>query len=404
MVNINFADSLRTLFEDVACIGALPGGGVTRLGYTGDEDKMHGFFREEARKRGFHVWEDKAGNSYASNCSKEAEGYILIGSHLDSVVEGGEYDGAVGVFSGLLILEALRVAGYTQPVRVAAFRCEESSNFKICTIGSGLITGSIEKERLKGAVAIDGRPLEEHMAERGFTLNVPRIKGIRQYIEIHIEQGRVLEDAGKNVGVVTAIAAPHRYLLTLEGLSEHSGATPMKLRRDALCGAAEMILEVERIGREESFRHSVATVGAIENHPNVMNSVPGFVKMQIDMRGIHDENICRMEKMLKEKLAEICSKRALRYDLKKTDEKKPVILDRQMIDDLAEAAGREGISWMKLPSGAGHDAMSFAAICPTGMIFIPCRDGISHNIREHTEYGQIATGIRTVLSYILHSS
>ena len=242
------------------------------------------------------------------------------------------------------------------------------------------------------------------MAERGFTLNVPRIKGIRQYIEIHIEQGRVLEDAGKNVGVVTAIAAPHRYLLTLEGLSEHSGATPMKLRRDALCGAAEMILEVERIGREESFRHSVATVGAIENHPNVMNSVPGFVKMQIDMRGIHDENICRMEKMLKEKLAEICSKRALRYDLKKTDEKKPVILDRQMIDDLAEAAGREGRSWMKLPSGAGHDAMSFAAICPTGMIFIPCRDGISHNIREHTEYGQIATGIRTVLSYILHSS
>ena len=122
------------------------------------------------------------------------------------------------------------------------------------------------------------------------------------------------------------------------------------------------------------------------------------------MRGIHDENICRMEKMLKEKLAEICSKRALRYDLKKTDEKKPVILDRQMIDDLAEAAGREGISWMKLPSGAGHDAMSFASICPTGMIFIPCRDGISHNIREHTEYGQIATGIRTVLSYILHSS
>ena len=277
-------------------------------------------------------------------------------SHLDSVVEGGEYDGAVGVFSGLLILEALREAGYTQPVRVAAFRCEESSNFKICTIGSGLITGSIEKERLKGAVAIDGRPLEEHMAERGFTLNVPRIKGIRQYIEIHIEQGRVLEDAGKNVGVVTAIAAPHRYLLTLEGLSEHSGATPMKLRRDALCGAAEMILEVERIGREESFRHSVATVGAIENHPNVMNSVPGFVKMQIDMRGIHDENICRMEKMLKEKLAEICSKRALRYDLKKTDEKKPVILDRQMIDDLAEDVYKRQVSGRQIDE-ADDDAL-----------------------------------------------
>ncbi len=404
MTDINFTDELKSLFAGAAKIGALPGGGVTRLGYTEDEDKMHEFFREQAKKRGFFVWQDEAGNSFASNYPEDTENYILIGSHLDSVVEGGEYDGVVGVFSGLLIMEALKKNGYDKPVRVVAFRCEESSNFKICTIGSGLITGSIAREHLKSATDREGVSLEKHLRERGFTLDVPVIRGARRYIEIHIEQGRVLEDAGKSVGIVTAIAAPHRYLLTLEGLSEHSGATPMKLRKDALCGAAEIILEVEKIGREESFRHSVATVGAIENHPNVMNSVPGFVKMQIDMRGIHNDNICRMETMLKERLAEICSKRALKYDLKKTDEKKPVILDGQMIEDLAAAAQKEGISWMKLPSGAGHDAMSFASVCPTGMVFIPCKDGISHNIHEYTEYSQIDTGIKVVLSYILQSA
>ena len=169
------------------------------------------------------------------------------------------------------------------------------------------------------------------MSERGFSLDVPFIKGIKKYLEIHIEQGRVLEDAGKDVGVVTAIAAPHRYVLTLEGLSEHSGATPMKLRKDALCAASEIILRVESIGREESLNHSVATVGAVENHPNVMNAVPGFVKMQIDMRGIDNESICRMEDRLKSSIHEICDRRDIKYSLEKTEEKNPVLLDLSLI-------------------------------------------------------------------------
>lgn len=396
----NFKDSLKTLFGKVSCIGALDGGGVTRLGYSDEEDEMHRIFRETAESMGLYVWEDRAGNSFASNMPEGTCGYTLIGSHLDSVVEGGEYDGVVGVFAGLLILRELKAEGFSEPVTVAAFRCEESSNFKICTIGSGLITGGIEKRHLTSAIGRDGKALSQHMSERGFSLDVPFIKGIKKYLEIHIEQGRVLEDAGKDVGVVTAIAAPHRYVLTLEGLSEHSGATPMKLRKDALCAASEIILRVESIGREESLNHSVATVGAVENHPNVMNAVPGFVKMQIDMRGIDNESICRMEDRLKSSIHEICDRRDIKYSLEKTEEKKPVLLDRGVIDGLSAAARQEGISYIQLPSGAGHDAMSFAPICPSGMVFIPCRDGISHNIHEYTEMSQIETGMRVVMSYL----
>ena len=211
----NFKDSLKTLFGKVSCIGALDGGGVTRLGYSDEEDEMHRIFRETAESMGLYVWEDRAGNSFASNMQEGTCGYTLIGSHLDSVVEGGEYDGVVGVFAGLLILRELKAEGFSEPVTVAAFRCEESSNFKICTVGSGLITGGIEKRHLTSAIGRDGKALSQHMSERGFSLDVPFIKGIKKYLEIHIEQGRVLEDAGKDVGVVTAIAAPHRYVLTL---------------------------------------------------------------------------------------------------------------------------------------------------------------------------------------------
>ena len=211
-------------------------------------------------------------------------------------------------------------------------------------------------------------------------------------------------DAEKSVGIVTAIAAPHRYELTIEGLSEHSGATPMKLRKDALCAAAEVILRVESTGREESIYHSVATTGAVENHPNVMNAVPGYVNLQIDMRGIDQDSICRMEDRLKSSINEICDRRNVTYRLEKTDEKRLVLLDENVINGLAKAAENEEIDYIRLPSGAGHDAMSFDMLCPTGMVFIPCKGGISHNIHEYTEVSQIETGMRVILNYILSSN
>lgn len=394
---------LTDLFARFAPIGVLPGGGVTRLAYTPQEDAMHDVFRGAAREMGFRVWEDCAGNSYAANFPENTVGYTLIGSHLDSVIEGGEYDGVAGVLAGLAVLRALRERKSTLPVAVAAFRCEESSNFRLCTVGSGLVTGTLEEDALRAAVGRDGVALLERLRERGYQEDSVRLRGCARYLEVHIEQGRVLQERGCEIGVVSAIAAPHRYLLTLRGTAEHSGATPMALRRDSLCAAAEIILAVERIGRGEAAHDSVATVGAVENHPNVMNAVPGTTALQIDLRGIHEDSIARMEQAMKRDVSAICARRALDWELSVADLKHPVSLDEGLQQALRAAAEAEGLSHTVLPSGAGHDAMSFAGLCPTGMVFIPCRDGISHNIHEHTELSQIENGVRVLLRTLTDS-
>lgn len=394
---------LADMFSRFAPIGALPGGGVTRLAYTEQEDAMHGVFRAAAREMGFRVWADCAGNSYAANFPENTDGYTLIGSHLDSVIEGGEYDGVAGVLAGLAVLRALRERKIPLPVAAAAFRCEESSNFRLCTVGSGLVTGTLEEDALRAAVGRDGVPLLERLRGHGYEEDAARLKGCARYLELHIEQGRVLQERGYEIGVVSAIAAPHRYVLILRGMAEHSGATPMALRRDSLCAAAEIILAVERAGRDEAAHDSVATVGAVENRPNVMNAVPGTTTLQIDLRGVREDSIERMEQAVKRGVETVCARRGIDWELSAADIKRPVSLDAGLQKALCAAAEAEGLSHTILPSGAGHDAMSFAGICPTGMVFIPCRDGISHNIREHTELSQIENGVRVLLRLLISS-
>lgn len=388
---------LKELFERLAPIGALPDGGVTRLAYTPVEDAMHEAFRGMARSMGFRVWTDCAGNSYAADFPENTEGFTLIGSHLDSVIEGGAYDGVAGVLAGLLVLRELRERGCRVPVAAAAFRCEESSNFRLCTVGSGLVTDTLEADALRAAVGRDGVPLLERLREYGYDEKNAQLRGCARYLELHIEQGRVLQECGCAVGIVSAIAAPHRYVLTLHGTAEHSGATPMGLRRDSLCAAAEVILAVERAGRAEAAHDSVATVGAVENRPNVMNAVPGTTELQLDLRGIDETSVARMEDAIRRDVDAICARRGVACAWKTADIKHPVALDANLQRALVAATEAEGLSCMVLPSGAGHDAMSFAEICPTGMVFIPCRDGVSHNIHEHTELSQIEDGARVLL-------
>lgn len=390
---------LTRMFARFAPVGALPGGGVTRLAYTPQEDEMHALFRAEAAALGFRVWEDAAGNSYAANFPAGTQGYTLIGSHLDSVIEGGEYDGVAGVLAGLAVLCELR--GRDIPVAVAAFRCEESSNFGFCTAGSALALNDKSVEKLLAAKSRTGEPLREKLAAHGYARPQPLLEGFARYLELHIEQGRVLQEEGLEIGAVTAIAAPHRHRLTIEGLAEHSGATPMNLRCDALCAAAELILAVERIGQVEAHCASVATVGGIECRPNVMNAVPGSVTLLIDLRGIDALSLARMDQQLAARADELAARRGVRCTLEHIDEKAPCTLSDAVQRGLLAAAQAEGLSARAMPSGAGHDAMLFAPHCPTGMVFIPCRDGVSHNIAEFTELAQIENGVRVLLRYLL---
>ena len=394
-------DYLQHLFDAFYEVGALPGGGVTRLGYTELEDEMHRRFADLARALGCMVETDRAGNAYAF--LTPADEYILIGSHLDSVIQGGRYDGVAGVMAGLLLLKRAREAGLSLPLKVAAFRCEESSNFGCCTMGSGLVTHQLKEgpEKLSRLTGKNGETLGDVFARRGLSLTPPLITGVKEYLELHIEQGKVLEETGTRVGVVSTIAGPRRWKLQLKGLAEHSGATPMNMRQDALCAACEIVLAVEQIGRREAaLAESVATVGVIQNTPNALNVVPGAAELGIDLRGSRSDSLDRMERDTLSAAREICARRSIALTESKLSELDPVSMDETIQRGLMAAAEKLGISCRNMPSGAGHDAMAFAPLFPTGMVFIPCEKGISHNPLESASLQSVLDGTDVLWAYL----
>ncbi|MDR1764516.1 MAG: hydantoinase/carbamoylase family amidase [Lachnospiraceae bacterium] len=394
--DISYAEYLFDKFYNVGDTGT---GGVTRLGYTPAEDEMHGIFAALGAEEGYVTETDEVGNTYLSNLPAD-DSYYLIGSHLDSVIEGGRYDGVAGVIAGLMILHWLKPSGLHIPVKVVALRCEESSNFGRSTIGSGLITNEIYKHDVGEAIGKDGRTLSEIFAERGYSLQPKRIRGVRQYLELHIEQGKVLEEYGDRIGIVTTVAGPRRFNLHIIGQAEHSGATPMDMRKDALCAAAEIILEIEAIGKEESIYSSVATVGVVQNTPNALNVIPGEVTLGVDMRGIKSDSLDRMETRMKNASKRICQKRGLTFFKEQLSSIPPIDMNQDMQEKLCRVAKDLKIQFRQMSSGAGHDAMSFAAICDAGLVFIPCDKGVSHSKHEFATIESICDGSRVIYEYL----
>lgn len=393
------------LFDRFYSIGAGASGGVTRLGYTKQEDAMHQAFADLGKEKGFSAYEDEVGNTYVYDSSIDrGEEYNLIGSHLDSVIDGGRYDGVSGIIAGLMVLSWAKRDGLELPVRVGAMRCEESSNFGRSTVGSGLITNEIYKHDIGEAVNREGLTLREVFQERGYQLRPKRISGVKEYIEVHIEQGKVLEEYGDKVGIVQTIAGPRRFTIHVHGVAEHSGATPMGMRSDALCAAAEIILEIEEIGKSESMYQSVATVGIINNKPNALNVVPGEVTLGVDMRGIDVSSLDRMEARLKSVCKKICEKRKLKYFREKSSDIPPIGMSPELQQKLLAAAKALRLPHRSMISGAGHDAMSFAAICDTAMIFIPCAKGISHNKKEFAAIESICDGAKVIYEHLKEES
>lgn len=384
--------TIKKWFKALEPIGADENGGVTRLGYTKTEDVMHGAIRNIARNLGFKSSSDEAGNTYISQ--KEWDKYYIIGSHLDSVIDGGRYDGVAGVLSGLLVMKWIKDEGLNIPVKTAAFRCEESSAFGIATVGSSLVTNTLDIEKMKQVKNQEGKTLYETLKSKGYNPHCKKIEGVSGYFELHIEQGRVLEVSNKKIGIVNGIAAATRYWLFIEGRQDHSGATPMGMRKDALCAAAEIVTELEKYADEEAENSTVGTVGFLANSPNAFNVIPGNVKMGIDIRGIDKKSIDKVDDGIVEFIKEVCEKRGLKYKLVSISKAKPVKLDEKLKLSLAETAAELKSEYMIMNSGAGHDAMKFAEITPTGMVFIPCREGISHNKDEKINFEDVIEGSR----------
>lgn len=385
-------------FEVMAQLTA-PGEGINRLAFTDADWAGRQYIIDRMTDAGLSVEMDDFGNVIGYKIGKKPDlPVVMVGSHTDSVPNGGNYDGVVGVLSAIEVIRSMTDDGYKHDhtIAVVSFMCEESGRFGDATLGSKAMRGELTLQDLHRLVDKQGVSLYE--ALKGRNLNpdgieeMEYIRPVKSFTEIHIEQGKVLEHEQKTIGIVTGIAAPERFYVTIRGNADHSGATPMNLRHDALCGASKIILGIEEIASMQEVPPVVGTVGVVEVMPGAMNVIPGAVKLGVDIRSISKAARNSVVTLVKEFIDITAEKRGLSYTIETIAQDHPVEMHPAMIREIEEAVKSVGVEYMTMPSGAGHDAMHWAEAVPTGMIFIPCRDGLSHNPAEFAEMDDIVTG------------
>ncbi len=330
---------------------------------------------------------------------------LLLGSHYDTVIDAGKYDGPLGIISALAALETLQREKITLPfpVHVLAFSDEEGIRFQTTYLGSRSIIEPLDPETLRAQDSL-GITIAQAITHEGWHSGATTIRyesgQCRGYVELHIEQGRVLEEADQPACVVSSIAGQSRLIVTLTGRADHAGTTPMPLRRDALTGAAECILAAESLAR--SSDSLVITVGKIKLHPGASNSIPQNATFTIDLRHPDDETRQQSLKLLHQNFTRIAAGRALEVQWMPVQDNNATPCDAELTSRLTDSLAAVTGARLILASGAGHDGVAIARVCPIAMLFVRCRDGLSHHPDEFTSTGDIETGI-AILTHFLKS-
>lgn len=388
---------LRSQMQHISTFGALDGGGITRLAFSKEEKEAREYIKFLLHEFGIDFKEDAIGNIFATLKGEKNLSSVATGSHIDSVPFGGCYDGALGVMCSLEAIRTIKEQKikHKRPIELIVFSCEESSRFNMATVGSKVVSGKLDIEKTKILKDKNGTSLYEAAKEFGcdvdslFSAILPK-KHFYSYMELHIEQGPVLENSNIPVGIVTGIAAPIRYELKIVGRADHSGATPMNMRADALVAASEIILGIEEIASKKSGKTTVATVGFANATPGVLNVIPKEVVLGIDIRDIDNKYLEKADNLVNELIVHVTRKRGLTYTLKQLTKDIPVKLSEKVINIIEKEANFLKIPYIKLPSGAGHDAMHMPEVSEfTGMIFVPCKNGISHNVLEEVNFKDV---------------
>ncbi len=366
--------------------------------YTAAQETLAGWMEDA----GLAVRRDPAANLVGRYEGTEPGARALvIGSHLDSVRDGGAYDGPLGIMLGIECVAALHAKGRRLPfaIEVYAFGDEEGSRFPAAMLTSRAVAGTLGADALDIADG-EGVTLAEAGVDPATYLSARRTGDeVFAYLEAHIEQGPVLEDAGLAVGTVTGIAAQLRYAVTVKGLAGHAGTSSMPLRRDPLAGAAEMVLAVEAAARKDAS-DVVATVGRIEALPGAPNVIPGEVRFTIDVRSGDSARRNRVAQDIRGRMSAIAAVRGLELGVAEIHDLPPSPCDEGLMDLMDAAHESAGQKVFRLVSGAGHDAMNFSGLCPTAMLFIRCKDGISHNPAEHVEPADVQIALDVLLGFL----
>jgi len=396
-------DRMEARINALGEFGRNPEGGVSRVGYSDADLAGRRYITELMRQAGLEVRVDTAGNVIGR---REGTGEdlppIMIGSHIDSVPGGGNYDGDVGVIGAIEVAQLIRERGIAtrHPIEVVSFTDEEGG-----LVGSRAMAGKLT-EAAMDVVSNSGITVRDGIRRVGgdpdrLDLAARKPGDIKAFVELHIEQGAILDEEDIDIGVVQGIVGIRQWDTTVEGFANHAGTTPMNRRWDALVTAAELTLAINRIATELPGRQ-VATVGRIQAFPGAPNVIPGEVVMSLEIRDLDADRIQQVFDLISAEAGRIGERRSTPIRFRERDvASPPAPTDEQMRRIIAAAADDLGMSFKLMPSGAGHDAQDMATIAPTGMIFVPSRDGISHSPKEYTAPGDMANGATVLFNTVL---
>jgi N-carbamoyl-L-amino-acid hydrolase len=389
---------------DLAQVGATPKGGVCRLALTDIDRQGRDLVVGWMRAGGFTIEVDRVGNVFAVRRGRDATApVVLTGSHIDTQPSGGKFDGNFGVLAGLEVLRTLDAAGVEteRPVGVAIWTNEEGSRFIPVMGGSGAFAGVFAVEHLLAQRDVDGVSFGEALDRIGYAgTTAVGNRRLDAYFEAHIEQGPILEREDKVIGVVTGALGQRWYDCVWTGQDAHAGPTPMEARHDALRGAARFVEAVNAVARSQAPAGR-GTVGFLKVQPNSRNVIPGRVAMSVDLRHPDDEALGAMDQALRAAATAIAGELRLECDLRQVDQFASSRFDPACVAAVRDAARALGLSYRDMPSGAGHDAIYVARVAPTAMIFVPCKDGISHNEIEDARPEHLEAGANVLLHAVL---
>lgn len=396
------AERLHKRIADLGAVGAIEGGGCARLALTDADragrDLVCGWMRE----LGLSVSVDAIGNTVGVRAGRGNGPAVMTGSHIDTVRTGGRYDGNLGVLAGLEVIASLNDAGIETeyPLAVAFFTNEEGARFAPDMMGSLVFTGALPLAEALQTQGIDGSTVGAELARIGYAGSAPTPAAApHAFVELHVEQGPVLDREGIEIGVVESVQGISWTEIEILGTSNHAGTTPMALRRDAGWAAGSIVNFVRELAQELGG-DQVATVGRIEFFPNLVNVVPNRAVLTVDLRNTDEALLQRAEAQLAAHLDALRDAEKVDINTRTLARFAPVPFAPAMCDRIERHARVQGLRTRRMPSGAGHDAQMLAAVCPTAMIFVPSVDGISHNVREFTHPQHIEAGANVLLAVL----
>jgi len=374
---------------------------VTRIVFSKCDREAREWLKARYREAGLEMREDAVGNTFARWLGSSPElPAVATGSHVDAVPHAGKYDGVVGVLGGLEAIRTLRQSGF-QPVRsieLIQFVSEEPTRFGIGCLGSRLMSGMLDAAAADALCDKQGHSLHELRQNAGFSGDLARVRiplgKYAAFVELHIEQGPVLEHEGLSIGAVTHIAAPATLRINFEGEGGHAGSRLMPGRRDAFCAAAELVLAIERAAVSTGAIDTVATAGTCDIYPGAVNSIPSRVRIEADVRDIDEARRNEVLRTIEAAVSEISARRNVAAETQMVNADPPAACAPQIIDAIERASRIERMNYKRMVSRAYHDSLFMARICPVAMIFVPCRGGVSHRPDEYAAPDAIEAGVR----------